>query len=293
MSYKCVICGKSFVDNEGDVCVSCLSKKTNDYKKISKFICPVCNNNTVSNDGDVCEQCLNKLTNSSKNAIKVNNKIEKNKEKIVEKETNVEGIVRNYREFEVNNFLIERILKSMFTFTPFMADKTVQTFQIFSDIGDREENFDGKVCDEIIVYGRILGGSIYDNNYVKVKGRRNRNNTLQATSIYNKTSNSDLKLHHAISPFVLWAVAVLLGFLIYSIFSKNGLSTNIDFRSMLSILVIVAIAVLTVIAMIKTHPFICIGILCVLALIFVFPQYLTASIMPLILGAVLIIIILK
>lgn len=234
MSYKCAICNTSYVEHPGDICDSCAMSNSGSP---DVFYCSKCGQNQVSTRGGLCPNCQN--TKTQKKIIIEDDKrktksplfpipIGGTEKPVYDKKTSchVEGVVRNYQSTQIHNGFLSKLFQTMFTFTPYVRDNTIQTFQVFSNISDN--GMDDK-CDEVIVYGRTLFGSVYDNNYVVVDGYRNRSNTIVARSIQNKTSNTTLKLYRAISPFVFWGILVLfiLGeVLFYYLTSNNSTSVN-------------------------------------------------------------------
>lgn len=207
MSYKCAICGKSYVENEGDVCDNCLMSLADSGMGMQ----PQTEMKNSKQSHDDIEKKENKKEEIFYNSADSKKKDEK-KESRESTEKYVEGIVRNYKEDGMKTSFLGRLFRSMFTWTPFVPDGTIQTFQLFEQLDQKNQDQFSQVCQEVIIYGQIISGTIHENNVVRVNGRRNRHNALEARSVKNLSSGTDIKIRHSLHPLTTWilTIAVLL-----------------------------------------------------------------------------------
>lgn len=203
MSYKCAICGKSYVENESDVCDNCLLSLADSGMEMKP----------QSDEKNKKAQSKIELKKDTKKETSYKTEFEekpKRKEKAESTENYIEGIVRNYKEDGMKTSFFGRLFRSMFTWTPFVPDGTIQTFQLFEKLDQRNQDQFEQVCQEVIIYGQIISGTIHENNVVRVKGRRNRHNALEARSVKNLSSGTDIKIRHALHPLTTWILAIIV-----------------------------------------------------------------------------------
>lgn len=203
MSYKCAICGKSYVENEGDVCDNCLLSLADSGIEMKP--------QSEEKNGKKYQSKIEQKENTEKETFYKTESKEKakRKEKAEPTENYIEGIVRNYKEDGMKTSFFGRLFRSMFTWTPFVPDGTIQTFQLFEQLDQRNQNQFEQVCQEVIIYGQIISGTIHENNVVRVKGRRNRHNAIEARSVKNLSSGTDIKIRHALHPLTTWILTVI------------------------------------------------------------------------------------
>ena len=204
MSYKCAICGKSYVENEGDVCDNCLLSLADSGIEMKP--------QSEEKNGKKYQSKIEQKENTEKEIFYKTESKEKpkKKEKAESTENYIEGIVRNYKEDGMKTSFLGRLFRSMFTWTPFVPDGTIQTFQLFEKLDQRNQDQFEQVCQEVIIYGQIISGTIHENNVVRVKGRRNRHNALEARSVKNLSSGTDIKIRHALHPLTTWILAIIV-----------------------------------------------------------------------------------
>lgn len=204
MSYKCAICGKSYVENEGDVCDNCLLSLADSGIEMKL--------QSEEKNGKKYQSKIEQKENTEKEIFYKTESKEKpkKKEKAESTENYIEGIVRNYKEDGMKTSFFGRLFRSMFTWTPFVPDGTIQTFQLFEKLDQRNQDQFEQVCQEVIIYGQIISGTIHENNVVRVKGRRNRHNALEARSVKNLSSGTDIKIRHALHPLTTWILAIIV-----------------------------------------------------------------------------------
>lgn len=204
MSYKCAICGKSYVENEGDVCDNCLLSLADSGMEMAL--------QSEEKNGKKYQSKIEQKENTEKEIFYKTESKEKpkKKEKAESTENYIEGIVRNYKEDGMKTSFFGRLFRSMFTWTPFVPDGTIQTFQLFEKLDQRNQDQFEQVCQEVIIYGQIISGTIHENNVVRVKGRRNRHNALEARSVKNLSSGTDIKIRHALHPLTTWILAIIV-----------------------------------------------------------------------------------
>lgn len=204
MSYKCAICGKSYVENEGDVCDNCLLSLVDSGIEMKP--------QSEEKNGKKYQSKIEQKENAEKETFyKTESKGKaKRKEKAESTENYIEGIVRNYKEDGMKTSFFGRLFRSMLTWTPFVPDGTIQTFQLFEQLDQRNQNQFEQVCQEVIIYGQIISGTIHENNVVRVNGRRNRHNALEARSVKNLSSGTDIKIRHSLHPLTTWILTIVV-----------------------------------------------------------------------------------
>lgn len=204
MSYKCAICGKSYVENEGDVCDNCLLSLADSGIEMKP--------QSEEKNGKKYQSKIEQKENAEKETFyKTESKGKaKRKEKAESTENYIEGIVRNYKEDGMKTSFFGRLFRSMLTWTPFVPDGTIQTFQLFEQLDQRNQNQFEQVCQEVIIYGQIISGTIHENNVVRVNGRRNRHNALEARSVKNLSSGTDIKIRHSLHPLTTWILTIVV-----------------------------------------------------------------------------------
>lgn len=132
--------------------------------------------------------------------------------------SHIEGVVKNYKEYRVKGFFLRRVFQSMFTWTPYVPDGTMQTFQLYEKPDQKKQNQFEPVCQEVIIYGQVVRGMIHDDNVVRVWGRQNRHNVIEARTVKNLSSGTVMKTHHAIHPLIMWILLIsFLASLLYCI----------------------------------------------------------------------------
>lgn len=162
-------------------------------------------------DDDITIEYKDKVNKHQKKNLKFQiskNKINTNKLEVLE------GVVRNYLEQEVPTFMVAKIVRCLFYQIPYVHSNVNNTFQIYED-------WESSTAVEIMIYGKIARGKILDNNRVKVWARRTKSGTYIATKIYNESTNSYIKINHAINSVTMWFVLIVLIILIYQLFKLN------------------------------------------------------------------------
>ncbi len=149
-------------------------------------------------------------------------------------EPDVEGIVKNFFEQEISTFFITKLFRSLFLGLPFTLGNTVNTFQVYKGWG--LNSGDNQTGTEVIVYGKIAKGKLPENNVVKVWGKKDKNGTIIAKKIHNNTSNTYLKINHAISPVVIWMLFLTV---IYTIYRLTQVNWGQVFANMLSFIIMI------------------------------------------------------
>lgn len=162
-------------------------------------------------DDDITIEYKDKVNKHQKKNLKFQipkNKINTNKLEVLE------GVVRNYLEQEVPTFMVAKIVRCLFHQIPYVHSNVNNTFQIYED-------WESSTAVEIMIYGKIARGKILDNNRVKVWARRTKSGTYIATKIYNESTNSYIKINHAINSVTMWFILIVLIILIYQLFKLN------------------------------------------------------------------------
>lgn len=132
----------------------------------------------------------------------------------------VEGIVRNFKEEVMPGFLIVRWFRTLFMGVPFVFDKTINSFELYSNWGVGKNNSCN--CDGVVIYGRVSRGKPNQDNTIRVWGRREANGTIVASKGFNVNSNSWMVVNHSINQFFAWLITLFIGALIYLLAINAG-----------------------------------------------------------------------
>lgn len=301
---KCAKCGRVYVERPGELCMNCKRKAFRGNTGNSPKV-PFPGGNSGNGNRPLSPSGSKPLfpsDNANKRPLTPSNAGRSGTSRAPQgRETTplagggtVEGTVRFVVNQQLKEPFLARWFKSMISFTPFSTGGYITTFQVFDSLNATASN-------EVVVYGKIVGGMIHDGNIVSVRGRRNRFNTIEANSIVNMTSNTRLHIQNALSPIVLWVVTLGLAGLLWFLLSSlaggssgaSGASASANMTELLFIVVLFVVAVAAAAIFLRNsffrHPFIFLAVILFLVLSF-FPGYIQEAFGPLIVMFILMIV---
>lgn len=219
---KCTICGNylKIVDYEDS------TKKRSEDPYQNFFVMDVDVENNINkkkeklNDNEKVKKIIEDpfMEMSSNNDSKKHKSKDHSKEKIREKTNTatpiIEGVVRNYREHEAKSFMIVKVFRTLRHWMNYAPTNYVNSFQVYKGWGTSSNEVDHG--DEIVLFGKLAMSSIANNNEVMVYGKRNKNGTIVAKKVFNKTTGSYIKVNNSISPYIiLGLVLMILRFIVW------------------------------------------------------------------------------
>lgn len=255
MSYKCRLCGKNEVEKAGDICSYCTAitvqhpnsqtDKNNKKKTIEESWEPI--------DPFMFEQ-PNKYDPESVPEHKIDFKPEKNPDPPLQSESYsakldndttafasdmshlhqihaksnddssgnpvdylTRGFIKNIRYNVEKSNAFSRWMRSIGEGVPFSSDEYTTAFQVFPDFTGTSRNRSGTVCEQVIIYGKIIQGVLSENNEVEVYGYRDSKNNIVATFVLNVASGTVCKPEGAVSAASVRIVSVIAALCIAAI----------------------------------------------------------------------------
>lgn len=120
------------------------------------------------------------------------------------------GKITNYREMRDYGGKLRRFFEGMANRGCISLDEAVTNFTVV------EIDNNGKqtgVSRNVTFRGQVLGGNLCDNDEVIVKGINDRNGSINATTIYNKSANCKVRLRSGVPwyAFILLFLLIILG----------------------------------------------------------------------------------
>ena len=122
----------------------------------------------------------------------------------------IQGKITNYREMRDSSGKMRRFFEGMANRGCISLDDNVTNFTVVEI--DDNGNQTG-VSRNVTFRGQVLGGNICDNDEVIVRGINDRNGSINATTIYNKSANCKVRLRAGIPwyAFILLFLLLALG----------------------------------------------------------------------------------
>lgn len=228
MSFKCKICGNNEVRNEGDMCPSCswkIKAYLDDQAKAEADI-PGYAEKVASpvhlDDGSVLVSPQPKGENvpvRTETAVE-STPIEELPDYHPTNYTDVtispekgivsSGIIKNVEVKSVKRNVWSKWLRALFFGEPVTTGDETTYFQVFQDKDGLVRNAYGRECDQVMIYGRLKGGTVSEGNSVEVYGHRCRNHCIKAKKLVNASSGTVIKPSFRLSCLFVWIVTLLL-----------------------------------------------------------------------------------
>lgn len=261
MPYKCRICGVNDVDNQGDMCELCAVSQDpyaqNQTTSHSFHTAPQPNiNNTQSSGAYAPKRGANRKVLLNGGTTLSNQDPYGNDMTVTDPQPSVQvysagqvpqvsqqnttvvnatptvkvlghqpittGITKNISVDNQKKSILEKWFRALFTGIPFTLDDDVTMFQVFPDFSGTALNALGNACDQVIVYGKLNGGTVSENNDVEVYGRRDSNNNIIAKMIKNKASGTSITPARTISQGIVWLITAIVVVLLAMMISGLG-----------------------------------------------------------------------
>ena len=219
MNYKCRLCGISDVEHPGDVCHACRSLLETKKDSTAQFDIPVipaldCEDPYIQYREEQVPKSNNKegLEHQADSVVEpIVNQPERAEDKAKATTAYItRGVVKNIRYNSESQSWIIRWIKSLAKGIPFSLDDYTTLFQVFPDYTGTSINESGTVCDQVVIYGKLLRGTLSDNNEVEVYGFRDRKNNIVAESVYNIASGTTVKATGSMSGTYVRLITLLL-----------------------------------------------------------------------------------
>lgn len=222
MSARCKICHTEFVENEGDVCVSCMLG--GGYS------------NAGSNTG------TNISPSSTDTNIHGSTAIPKKSKPSAFGTARVKGTVQNYFQEPDNRSPAKKWFAALLDGTPYSSTDHKFIFDLKDD-NVRNLDFGAQTGSSVVICGEITFGSINNNNVVEVYGDKTKHNVIAAKKIRNISNGSVINITKQISAAAVRLITLLIailfvifvvsaGFLIFNNDStqsnNSGTSTVVD-----------------------------------------------------------------
>ena len=222
MSARCKICHTEFVENEGDICVSCMLG--GGYS------------NAGSNTG------TNISTSSTDTNIHESTAIPTKSKPSAFGKARVKGTVQNYFQEPDNRSPAKKWFAALLDGTPYSSTDHKFIFDLKDD-NVRNLDFGAQTGSSVVICGEITFGSINNNNVVEVYGDKTKHNVIAAKKIRNISNGSVINITKQISATAVRLITLLIvilfalfvvsaGFLIFNNDSTQannpGTSTVVD-----------------------------------------------------------------
>lgn len=122
----------------------------------------------------------------------------------------IHGRITNYREMRDSGGKLRRFFEGMANRGCISLDEIVTNFTVV-EIDDSGKQTG--VSRNVTFRGQVLGGNLCDNDEVIVKGINDRNGSINATTIYNKSANCKVRLRSGVPwyVFILLFLIIILG----------------------------------------------------------------------------------
>jgi hypothetical protein len=120
------------------------------------------------------------------------------------------GIAMNVNTNVLRRSIISKWARAVIFGEPINAGNDVIAFQVFPDHSGTSLNNLGNLCDQVMYYGELTGGTVSNYNDVEVYGRRSSRGHIIATSIRNVSSGSEISAYNILSITASRLIAALL-----------------------------------------------------------------------------------
>ena len=231
--YKCRLCGKNDVAVSGELCDSCRMKLglPVEFSSDDTFQHEACSNQILENQNDewyptdpFAEFEYMKQREESEMENNYPEEIDSEKQdvenlnectSVVTKQNGeskhiTKGYIKNIRYNKEESKMVSRWARSIVYGVPFSFDDYTTVFQVFPDFTGTSRAENGAICDQVVMYGRILRGTLSDNNEVEVRGARDRHNQIVASKVINVASGTMCKASGAIPGSIVRLSAILI-----------------------------------------------------------------------------------
>ena len=117
------------------------------------------------------------------------------------------GIAKNIVEdVEEKRGFLHKYFRALIGGYPYCMIDNLISFQVFPDYTGQATTSSGTACDQIVVYGKINKGLIYENNEVEIYGKRASDGTIHVNYIKNLASGTKIKPTGVISAATIRAI---------------------------------------------------------------------------------------
>ncbi len=121
-----------------------------------------------------------------------------------------EGITKNIHVDTRPQAFLVKWIRALASGIPFAWHDDVTTFQVFPDPSGPATTLQGNACDQVILYGRVPGGSIVEDYEVEIYGRRDSKNNIIAHSIRNRASGTVVVPEAVLSSTWVWIISLVM-----------------------------------------------------------------------------------
>lgn len=97
---------------------------------------------------------------------------------------------------------------------PYPKVQQMLIFQVYPDFSGSALNAQGNACDQVVVYGTFMNGSVNENNDVEIYGRRDMDNRIICDYLINKASGVVIRPKGVVGAGVVRTVTVIVVILI-------------------------------------------------------------------------------
>lgn len=155
----------------------------------------------------------------------------------------VEGRVKNLRTKLLRRPTLVKAFESLTSGTPLASGDMVNTFQVFKQdsMGRDAEGF------QVTIYGEIVDGELYEGNTVRVWGKAPRGRSIRATTVYNVTSDTVVRIG-GVSAGLIRGIAGIFGIILLFVLSNLAV-----FAAMFSTLLVYAVLIGAIIFGLKIY----------------------------------------
>lgn len=227
MSYRCKICGNNEVRNEGDTCPSCAWKIKAYLDEQAKAEADIPSFEYAEKEDVRAEEVVLREQPEERVHAPVRaeeRRVERTAEELPDYvQTNYTdisispakgivsyGIVKNVEVKSVKRNIWSKWLRALFLGEPVTTGEETTYFQVFQDKDGLVRNAYGRECDQVMIYGRLKGGTVSEGNSVEVYGHRCRNHCIKAKKLVNASSGTIIKPSFRLSCLFVWIVTLLL-----------------------------------------------------------------------------------
>lgn len=137
------------------------------------------------------------------------------------------GIIKNIMVDNQKRSFLSKWFRAVFSGIPYTFDDDVTLFQVFPDYSGSALNAQGNACDQVVIYGKVNNGAVAENNEVEVYGHRDSKNNILAKKIINKASGTTIKPGRTIPALIVRLITLSILALFVLLISGVGVEALI------------------------------------------------------------------